>query len=207
LWFVGRRALLVTNALIACFVATAFCAPGVRPLRSIAAPLNWRSGACAMAFAVMLLILGPAISREQMSGEAATNASVSPARADEFIIPAGRLITGYQVIPDGSPRPLNIPTLFASEFAHLARMIEIEVDFGPFLDVALRRVPFVLVVTGRFDNVDQSNILLAPVTLLEQQSGVAAWRLRVRQGVPGGKPWTTLREVLTVEPIPARMRN
>jgi hypothetical protein len=198
----GWRALHVTNALIACFFAAGFSAPGVPALRSSAPPLGWRSGAAAIVVIVALFVAAPSVSNGLMSGEAAKYAPKGSARVDENIVPGGRFISGFQVIPDGTTRPLNIPTLFVSEFVHLAQMTNVESDFGPFIDVALRRVPFALIVTGRLDNVDQSNIYLAPITLLEQQDGVAAWRLQVRQAPPGSKPWNTLRDVVSAEPIP-----
>lgn len=203
----GWRALHVTNALIACFFSAGFSAPGVQALRSSAPPLSWRSGALAIVVVVMLFVAGPSVSRGLMSGEPAKYAPAGAALADENIIPGERFITGFQVIPDGPTRPLNVPTLFVSEFVHLVRMTNVESDFGPFIDVALRRVPFALIVTGRLDNVDQSNIYLAPVTLLEHQDGIAAWRLQVRRAPPGGKSWNTLQDVVTAEPIPVRDRH
>jgi hypothetical protein len=61
-----------------------------------------------------------------------------------------------------------------------------------------------LIVTGRLDSVDQSNIYLAPVILLERRDGIATWRLQVRRAPPGGKPWNTLQDAVTAEPIPVR---
>ncbi len=197
----GWRALHVTNALIACFLAAGFSAPSVLAPRSTAPPLRWQLGAGAIAVAAVLFVVGPTASRTLMSGEASKYRPTGNARTDESIVPGGRFITGFQVIPDGSSRPLHVPTLFVSEFTKLAHMINIESDFGPFIDLAVRRVPFALVVTGRFDNANQSNIFIAPVTVLERRD-IAAWRFQVRQAPPGGRDWNSLREAVAAEPGP-----
>jgi hypothetical protein len=195
----GWRALHVTNALIACFLAAGFSAPSVLAPRSTAPPLRWQLGAGAIAVAAVLFVVGPTASRTLMSGEASKYRPTGNARTDESIVPGGRFITGFQVIPDGSSRPLHVPTLFVSEFTKLAHMIDIESDFGPFIDLAVRRVPFALVVTGRFDNANQSNIFIAPITVLERRD-IATWRFQVRQAPPGGRDWNSLREAVAAEP-------
>jgi hypothetical protein len=197
----GWRTMHVTNALIACLAAAGFSAPTVRTPRVAAPPLRWQLGAGAIAVAAVLFVVGPTASRALMSGEASKYRSTGNVRTDESIVPGGRFITGFQVIPDGSSRPLHVPTLFVSEFTKLAHMINIESDFGPFIDLAVRRVPFALVVTGRFDNANQSNIFIAPVTVLERQD-VAAWRFQVRQAPPGGADWNSLQEAVAAEPVP-----
>jgi hypothetical protein len=197
----GWRTLHVTNALIACFFAAGFSAPSVLAPRSAAPPLRWQLGAGAIALAAVLFVVGPSASRALMSGEASKYRATGNAQTGESIVPGGRFITGFQVIPDGSSRPLHVPTLFVSEFTKLARMTDIESDFGPFIDLAVRHVPFTLIVTGRFDNANQSNIFIAPITVLERRD-IAVWRFQVRQAPPGGRDWNTLREAVAAEPVP-----
>lgn len=193
----GMRTLHVTYALIASLCAAGFSAPAVLTSYDSAPPLRWAYGAGTIAIAAFAFLIAPAISNAFMS---------SPLRArgeppaTEMIVPGGRFITGFQVIPDGGRRPLDVPTLFVSEFVKLVRITDLERDFGPFVDLAVRRVPFALVVTGRLDALDQSNILIAPVDVL-MRPDVAVWRLQIRQGPPGAPAWNTLREALAAEPF------
>jgi hypothetical protein len=191
----------VTNALIAFFFATAFSAPIVFAPRAGARPLPWRRGVLAIAVVAALFVGGPGLSKHLMSGKVDEYRAAAAVRPGDMIVPGGRFITGFQVVEDGSSRSLQIPTLFVSEFTKLARMTNIEGDFGAFVDIAVRRVPFALVVSGRFDNANQSNIFIAPVSMLEQPA-VAAWHLQIREGPPGGAAWNTLREAVAATPIP-----
>jgi hypothetical protein len=198
----GWRALHVTHAFIVCFVAAGFSAPTVVCPRMAASPLRWRYGALAIGAVAVLFVVGPGVSRALLAVHVSEYAPMGEKRADGImVVPGGRFITGFQVIPDGVARPLNVPTLFVSEFRALVRMTSIEHDFGAFADFAVERAPFAIVVTGRYDDRDQSNIFIAPITLLEQ-GNVAAWRLQVLQAPPGGAAWTTLRFVVKAEPIP-----
>ena len=198
----GWRALHVTNAFIACLVAAGFSAPTVVCPRMAASPLRWRYGALAIGAAAVLFVAGPGVSRALLAGHVSEYAPMDEKRAaGMMIVPGGRFITGFQVIPDGGARPLNVPTLFVSEFRALVRMTSIEHDFGAFADFAVERAPFAIVVAGRYDDRDQSNIFIAPVTLLEQ---VECCRVALARsaGAARGGGWNTLRFVVKAEPIP-----
>ncbi|MBX9775401.1 MAG: hypothetical protein K2Y71_13455 [Xanthobacteraceae bacterium] len=193
----GVRTLHVTHALLACVLAAGFSAPAVSPSYLNAWSLRWTYGAGTIAVAGFAFLIVPAISNAVMSSPLRARGEPS---ATEMIVPGGRFITGFQVVADGDKRSLDVPTLSVSEFVKLVRMTDLETDFGRFIDLAVRRVPFALVVTGRFDALDQSNILIAPVDVLTRPD-VAAWRLQLRQGPPGGPAWNTLREVVAAEPF------
>ena len=105
-------------------------------------------------------------------------------RGDIHFVPPIPTLTGFLVIPDGAPRPPNVPAMHASVFSEIIRFTKIENDGwlagGQFLTDALTRVPFALVTAPRINGVNQTNLYLAPPQVLTE-SGVRALRLEIEE--------------------------
>ena len=79
----GWRALHVTHVLAACFLASAFAAPGVLTIPNrVASRSSWQPGAVAMAVAAVLFLAVPMLARQQAQRELALHPAAS-ARASE----------------------------------------------------------------------------------------------------------------------------
>ena len=80
-------------------------------------------------------------------------------------------------------------------------MTRLEDEFGPFLEHVMGRTPFALVVGGRLDAENQSNIYIAPPIVLEQRDAWA-WRFTLREWLPSKLPWRGLKQVIAVRRLP-----
>lgn len=197
----GWRVLHVTNALIACFLALGFAVP-TAPARMEDTPSwRWQTGAMVIAGVTILLLVVPMVSRTMAMREIAGHAPISSPLPDEEVVPGGRFISGFVVVPDGTTRPLTVPSLFASDFVDMVRQFNLERDLGSFLPRVMARLPVAFILAGSLDDPDQSRIYIAPPLVLERPD-VWAWRFKLRPWLPGETPWVTLREALTAEPVP-----
>jgi hypothetical protein len=197
----GWRALHVTNALMACFFAVGFVAPVSSARAEGAASWRWQNGAAIFAGAFTLCLVVPMASHAWAVREIAMHPAIVALRSDEHVVPGGRFISGFVVVPDGTSRPLAVPSLFASDFVEMIRQINLEHDVGPFLQPVMKRLPFAFIVTGSLDEEYQSHIYIAPPLVLERRD-VWAWRFKLRPLPFSATPWVTLRDAATAEPLP-----
>jgi hypothetical protein len=201
----GWRVLYATHVFIVCFFALGFAAPGVVTIpNSMATAWSWRGGAAVIMAMGVLFIIIPELSRVLIKREiAAYPAFQKPTNSnEEQIVLGGKRLTGFLVIPDTEPRSSAIPAIHLSQFVRLVSITRLEDDFGPFLQEMVGRTPFALVVSaGRLDAENQSNIYLAPPTVLEQRHAWA-WRFVLRVRHPSEVPWHVLREVIAAEKLP-----
>ena len=200
----GWRVLYATHVLIACFFSLGFTAPGVVTIPNhMAHAWSWQRGAVVISTVIVLFIAIPGISRLLAMREVAAHPSFERPtnRNEEEIVLGGRRLTGFLVIPDAEPRPVAVPALHLSQFVELVRMTRLEDEFGPFLEHVMGRTPFALVVGGRLDAENQSNIYIAPPIVLEQRDAWA-WRFTLREWLPSKLPWRGLKQVIAVRRLP-----
>src|SRR5262249_9274553 len=138
----GWRVLHVTNVLIACFLALGFATPSMAAERPDPAPSSsWQMGAIVIAGAAALFVAVPAVSTALTTREIARHPPIGNEPQGEHIVPGGRLISGFVVVPDGTERPLTVPSLPASDFIKMVRQVRLEDDIGPFVDSIVGRLP------------------------------------------------------------------
>jgi hypothetical protein len=202
----GWRALHVTHALVACFLASAFGARGVVTIRhATPRPWQWQVGAASIAAAAALFLLAPMLSRAQALREIAAHPAFDRTGPNEQVVAGGRHITGFLVVADEAERPRSIPALHVSDFIHLLRLGGLENELGP-IKAFVERVPFALVLAPRIDvpridQKDRSNIFVAPPRIL-QEPDVWAWRLTMREPRSSGQGLLTLKEAVAVQSLP-----
>jgi hypothetical protein len=200
----GWRVLYATHVFIACFFALGFAAPGVVTIpNSMVHAWSWQEGAAVIAVTIALFIAVPEVSRVLAMREVVARPSFEQPTNNnkEQIVLGGRRLTGFLVIPDAEPRPFAVPAIHLSQFVELVRMTRLEDEFGPFLQDVVGRTPFALVVGGRLDAENQSNIYIAPPIVLEQRDAWA-WRFTLRVWLPSEVPWQILKEVMAVQRLP-----
>ena len=197
----GWRLLFVTHLFIAAFLTLGFAAPSVgignRPMPAV----RWQSGAAVLAARLLVFLAFPAVAHALAERELRAHPPIPGPQVFRELVTGGRRMSGFIVIPDGTPRSYEVPELHVSEFVKIVRKSHLESDFGPFLDEVLLRVPFAFIGTGRMDGANFSNIYIVPGEILERKD-VWAWQFTVRNWAPGEKRWSILTDVVTAEPIP-----
>jgi hypothetical protein len=139
----GLRAMHVTHPFVAMIFATGFAAP-----LSLHAPddrpiLSWRSGGGAIAALMFVFLLGSPLISHVIRMTTAFDSNIEINHEDLIIVPGGRFMTGFLVLPDTADLPREEPALHASTFA---RMISIyNIDPEPRLSDLVPQVPFALV--------------------------------------------------------------
>src|SRR5262249_58848559 len=105
--------------------------------------------------AVVESILAIAFARVVSGAVACSPPYAMSARGDIHFVPPIPTLTGFLVIPDGAPRPSNVPAMHASVFSEIIRFTKIDNDDwlrqAQFLTNALTRVPFELVTAPRIN--------------------------------------------------------
>jgi hypothetical protein len=133
----------VTHPFVAMIFATGFAAP-----LSLHAPddrpiLSWRSGGGAIAALMFVFLLGSPLISHVIRMTTAFDSNIEINHEDLIIVPGGRFMTGFLVLPDTADLPREEPALHASTFA---RMISIyNIDPEPRLSDLVPQVPFALV--------------------------------------------------------------
>jgi len=160
----GPRTMHVTHPFIAMILATGFSAP-----LSLRAPddrpiLSWRSGIGAIGALTLVFLLGPPLISHLVRSPTAFGSNVKINTDDLRIVPGGRFMTGFLVLPDAADLPRKEPALHASTFA---RMIPLySVDPEPRLSELLPQAPFALLYSPAQNSPDTLTNYLTPSTVL-----------------------------------------
>jgi hypothetical protein len=178
----GWRTMTVTWPLVALFLATGCTSPRtitfghhLRPL------LSARGGAVLISGAIALMLVAPAVTRIWPGRELQNLAKSASTASDKQAILFGRMVNGFLVVPDNVPLPASAPALHVTDFARLIRSVELEKDGrGPFLDFAMRQIPFAFVFGGRINApaelLEVEQIYLAPSEILTG-GRASAWQV------------------------------
>lgn len=182
----GGRVLMVTHVFIALMLVLGLSTPIARRADSQVPAISARTATVAVVASILVTAFAPVVSR----AVAWSPPYVVSSRGDIHFVPPIPTLTGFLVIPDGAPRPSNVPALHASVFSEIIRFTKIDNDDWlrqrQFLTNALTRVPFALVTAPRINGVNQLNLYLAPPQVLTE-SGVRALRLEI-EGQPSDRP-------------------
>jgi hypothetical protein len=197
----GWRVLSATHPLIACFVALGFSAPGVVILNRFPLHWRWQSGAALVAITAGVFLVIPVLSNGLARRELAPHAGFVSAAPNEHVVAGGKKITGFIVIPDGTSPPVATASLPLSEFKKLIQYTRLENEFGPFLEIVGREVPFAFVAAPRLDSKSYWSFYIAPPAVLEQRE-VWAWRLTLGQGTSAQTPWRFLQHAVAAQIVP-----
>jgi hypothetical protein len=198
----GPRAMHVTHPFIAMILATGFAAPLSLRVPDDRPILSWRSGVGAIGALMFLFLLGPPLISHVVRSTTAFEPNVEINHEDLRIVPGGRFMTGFLVLPDASDLPRKAPALHASTFA---RMIGIYgMDPEPPLSELVPQVPFALVYSPAENSPDTLTNYLAPSTVLTDKSP-RRWLFRLgrRSGtwpvVPGLGSFSLVEEAKPIE--------
>ena len=195
----GRRAMLVTDALMAWFLALGFSAPTVVTQRhSTVTRWRWQTGAAALATITVVFFLVPAFSRARVEREIASHAPVAPFAEDEHILAGGGRISGFLVIADDSDFRIDVPALPWSKFVDLIQMTRLEEEVGPFLKDIAGQAPFAFVTGVRFNGLRYATLYIAPAKVIEQRDAWA-WQLTLMPRQPNSSLF--FRHVLRAEKL------
>jgi hypothetical protein len=196
----GRRAMVVTDALMAWFLALGFSAPGVLTQRDNRfARWRWQTGAAILTMIAAAFLLVPAFSHALAEHEIALHAPVGPFADDTHFVAGGRRISGFLVIADEADTGTGVPTLPWSKFVDLIKLTRLENEFGPFLKDLAEQTPFALVTGVRLNGPRYSTLYIAPANMIEQRDAWV-WRLTLVPLEPNSSP--ILRRVVTAEKMP-----
>ena len=196
----GGRVLTVTHVFIALMLVLGLSTPIARRADSQVPAISARTATVAVVASILAIAFAPVVSRAvAWSPPYAMSGS-----GDIHFVPSIPTLTGFLVIPDGAPRPSNVPAMHASVFSEIIRFTKIENDgylrHGQFLTNALTRVPFALVTAPRINGVNQTNLYLAPPQVLTE-SGVRALRLEI-EGQPSDRPaWHSVYVIRRATPV------
>lgn len=174
----GWRAMHATWPFVALFMSFGFMSPVSS--RAAGPPLiSPRGASCLIATLVILTAGVPAIARAWPGAELRHIARQTHLGRPDSELIVGRTVTGFVVTPDGTPRPLNVPSISASDFRVLARDLYLERDYGVFVDTAIAHAPIAFVTATRLDRPqDGWNFYLTPTETLTNKAP-PAWQFDV----------------------------
>jgi hypothetical protein len=72
--------------------------------------------------------------------------------------------------------------MHVSDFRHVIDSVGLERDFGKFMDVAIKHVPFAFIEGAGITRPDEEHLYIAPVEILSEPSA-AAWRVTLGQDI------------------------
>jgi len=173
----GFRAMHATHPFVAMVIATGFTAP-----LSLRAPdewpiLSWRSGAGAIGVLMLLFLLGPPLISHVIRMSTAFDPNLEINREDLRILPGGRFMSGFLVLPNAAELPRKVPALHASTFAQMipsifktANPLYIPVREPLLLSELLPRVPFAFVFGPAQNKPDNENNYITSSAVLTGKS-------------------------------------
>jgi hypothetical protein len=201
----GWRTLHVSHVLLAMFVAFGFTAPGVltAPPKVFVRPSLQRCGG-AIALVALLYLVVPLLSRQLFGWEVSRHASVEQPGPDSVVLLGAGRLTGFVVVPDGTPQAGSVPAMSLSEFKKLIAMTGLEKEFGEFVEAQAEHLPFGFVTSGLFQFSSPpwfpSALFIVPPEVLEGRDAWA-WRLKLIPAGPGMDRSNLLKAVETAQPL------
>ena len=195
----GWRVFYASWPFVALFFSLGFAAPGVLlfPAQSFQT-VSLRRGTAFVGILICLIVIGPAASRAFYAPglEGSTDSKVQLNSDEGFLL--GRSLTGFAVISDDKPLPLTVPAMHVSDFRRVADRIGIERDFGKFVDVIIKHVPFAFITGARIDNpANQAELLyVAPIEILSRPAD-AAWKVTLGHETSAAP----IRDILAYQPL------
>src|SRR5262249_17029587 len=139
----GWRALHATHITLAALISMAFATPIQRDAGERVAP-DWRVGVVMVAGTVISLFLAPVVSPAIMQEDLMVH-QIGPVENRRQLVLGGREMTGFIVIPDTEPRPLEFEAVSFAEFRKLFMNRPIHLDPASFLQSLEKQVPFAFV--------------------------------------------------------------
>jgi hypothetical protein len=189
----GWRSLYATHPLMALIFAIGFANPAATesttPSPSASAMLTF-SGIVAGA-----LIVAPFVVRHL--GEPPAQIA---APGQRFVY-GGRMVTGFIIVPDGTPPMKQTPSLPASTFASIMTRVPMETEWGPFIADITSRAPIAFFWTPDLRISTRSGGLYFGPPEIVTNRKAKAWRLTI--GNPAWKkPRSAIDFVERAEPLP-----
>jgi hypothetical protein len=195
----GYRTMSVTWPLVALFLCSGCTSPATSGFGEEYKPLmRVRSGWLLIVCVVLAVITTPAVTRLWPGRDVQSLYNSGPAAKIRETVLFGRTLTGFLVLPDDVPLPRQAPAMHASAFAQLIGNVGMERDYGSFLNLAMKKVPFAFVTGPRIGRgINQTEqVYLAPVGILTQ-GPAKAWRMTLDDTLRN--KW--IRNVVEVEPV------
>ena len=172
----GLRTMHVTHPFVAMILATGFAAP-----LSLRAPddrpiLSWRAGVGGIGALMFVFLLGPPLISHVIRVTTAFDPNLEITHGDLRIVPGGRFMTGFLVLPDAADLPREEPALHISTFARMVPGYGIDPE--PRLSDLVPRVPFALVYSPVQNTLYTLSNYLTPPTVLTDTSP-RSWLFRL----------------------------
>lgn len=169
----GWRALYVTHPLMAMIFALGFANPSTA--ESATPPPSARH---MLAFSVVVagaLIAAPFVVR--YLGEPPAQVA---APGQRFVY-GGRMVTGFVILPDGTPPLKQAPSLPASTFAAIMTRVPMETEWGPFIADITSRTPIAFFWTPDLQIPRRSGGLYFGPPEIVTDRKAKAWRLHITE--------------------------
>ena len=170
--------MLVTDALMAWFLALGFSAPTVVTQRdSTVTRWRWQTGAAVLATITVSFLSCPHLF--------SCTVSIARSRRMRRLLRLQRTSTSWQGVngsagfwslQTSSDFRVDVPALPWSKFVELIQMTRLEEEVGPFLKDLAGQAPFALVTGVRFNGPRYATLYIAPAKVIEQRDAWA-WQL------------------------------
>ncbi|MGB3811110.1 MAG: hypothetical protein WA943_13545 [Parvibaculum sp.] len=194
----GSRVLIVTYVFLGGLFALGFASPAVVRRVDNRPSMDWRSGAAGIV-AILFICVGSTLILQTYSR--LFGAVAQPYDSGSVVqIMSSPGLTGFMVVPDGSPRNPHIPTVDMSNFKLIFERSMLLSDFGPVADEALEHMPFAVFIAPRRHQVNSTSVFVGPPELLTDQT-TKNWDLDVRPF--GSGPYLFYVQKATISPVKA----
>jgi hypothetical protein len=195
----GWRVFYATWPYVALFASLGAASPGaLRFPASSFKMISLRHGAGLMAVLIALIVIAPAATRASFAGDLkplTTPNGRQPASLETVLI--GRTLTGFAVFPDDAPLPRALPAMHLSDFRRLTDIVGIERDFGKFVDIAAKHVPFAFIEAARVSMSGDEQLFIAPVQMLSEPEPTL-WNVTFGQELRG----PVIRDITSYRRLP-----
>lgn len=175
----GWRAMSVTWPLVALLLSLGCTSPTTAGLEREFKPLmTIRVGSVLILSFVVAMVAAPVTARLWLARDAQSLSKLAASTSDQGATLVGRTLTGFLVLPDGVALPKQTPAIHSSTFVDLIRNVGMETAYGPFLDIAIKKIPFAFVTAVRANRPENQSqqVYLAPADILTRGPAMA-WRV------------------------------
>ncbi len=190
----GWRALYASHPLLACLFSFGLAIPAQ------GAPLRWQRGAFAMGALLTAFFVAPPLSRFLLRSDV-SSAGVSPQTETERVVAGAPLLTGFVVVADDDHRSHPAPSIKISDFAKVVGLTHLEDEFGPFVHAL--DPPFAYFWSPEIATSQSNAVYIAGPEVLER-GDVGAWRFKLADHPSWKRPGSSIYQVETATPLPAR---